>query len=310
MTDGGSADGEWQPVASGLAFPEGIRWHDGTLWLSDVFACQILQIEQDGSVRVVAHVPGRPSGLGWRPDGTLLAVSMSDRQLLAVREARVADDHQSAGAPQRTGDAQLDVVSELRSLTGGDCNDMLVDGSGRAYIGNFGYDYAAGHQRQSTPLVLVDLDGQARHVAEDLWFPNGMALSPDGRTLHVAETPAERISSFSVAADGSLSDRRVMELDGLRPDGMALDAEGALWVASPGTGELARVGANGQILERQAAPGGVVQACALGGPDGDVLFVCGSPTHDEAEALEGRAGRILARRVAVPAAAAPLPRLA
>jgi sugar lactone lactonase YvrE len=279
-----SADPEWRTVVSGLAFPEGVRWRAGELWLSDVFARRILRIEEGAGVRTVAHVPGRPAGLGWRPDGTLLAVSMTDRRVLAVAE----------GATR--------VVAELGGLAGGDCNDMIVDGAGRAYVGNFGYDYAGGEPRRATTLLLVEPGGAARPVAEDVWFPNGMALGPGGDTLYLAETPAERLSCFTVGPGGTLHERRTTDLDGLRPDGIALDSEGALWVASPGTGELARVDAEGAILERGPAPGGAVQACALGGPDGATLFVCGTPTHDENEALEARTGRVYARRVGVPAA--------
>jgi sugar lactone lactonase YvrE len=284
-------DADWRVVLAGLAFPEGIRWHAGALWLSDVFARRILRLRGDGGVQVVARVPGRPSGLGWRPDGTMLAVSMTDRRLLAVPGAG----------------ASPDVVSDLRALTGGDCNDLLVDRVGRSYVGNFGYDYAAGHPRQPTALVMVDVDDAARVVADDLWFPNGMAMTPDGSTLLVAETPAERISSFAVGLDGSLGDRRVLDLDGLRPDGLALDAAGALWVASPGTGELARITSDGRVVERGPAPGGVAQGCVLGGTDGRTLFVCSTPTHEESDALDRLAGRIFAREVAVPAAAGHSP---
>lgn len=268
---------EWRVVADGFAFVEGIRWHDGALWASDVFAREVVRIDE-AEVSVVARIPGRPSGLGWAPDGALLICSMRDRQLLRLL------------------DGAIEVVADLAPVTGGDCNDMLVDRSGRAYIGNFGYDYAAGHQRRSTSLVLVDADAAVRTVADDLWFPNGMALTPDGRTLFVAETPAERISAFRVSADGSLHDRRTLaDLDGLRPDGICLDDRERLWVASPATGELACLTADGRIRSRERAPDGTAQTCTIGGVNGRTLFVCGTPTHDEAEALERRAGRVFAR---------------
>jgi sugar lactone lactonase YvrE len=184
---------------------------------------------------------------------------------------------------------------------------MLVDARGNAYVGSFGYDYAAGEERRAAVLVLVDALGNARVVADDVWFPNGMAVTPDGRTLLLAETPAERITAFTINTnggddDGALSDRRVFAaLDGARPDGIALDAEGAVWVASPGTGELLRVAEGGAVLGGGPAPHGMAQACALGGPDGRTLFACCSPSHDPVEAAEGRSV-IAATRVEVPAA--------
>ena len=139
-------------------------------------------------------------------------------------------------------------------------------------------------------------------VAGDVWFPNGMAVTPDGRTLLLAETPAERLTAFTISNDGSLTDRRVFAaLDGVRPDGIALDADGAVWVASPGTGELLRVAEGGAVLAGGAAPLGMAQACALGGPDGRTLFACCSPSHDPVEASERRSV-ITATRVEVPAA--------
>jgi sugar lactone lactonase YvrE len=193
------------------------------------------------------------------------------------------------------------LLADLSGLVAGDTNDMVVDARGNAYVGSFGYDYAAGEERRASVLVLVEPSGAARIVAEDVWFPNGMAVSVDGSTLFVAETPAERITAFTIEADGSLRDRRLFaDLQGARPDGIALDAEGAIWVASPGTGELLHV-AEGSILVREPSPEGSALACALGGADGHTLFVCCSPSHDPSEATERR-GSVLSRRVDVPSA--------
>jgi sugar lactone lactonase YvrE len=277
---------EWHTVASELAFPEAPRWRDGSLYVSEIFGGRVVRIDVErGDATVVAEVPARPSGTGWWPDSTMLVVSMRDRRVLRVGT-----------------DGALDVLADLSDLVSGDTNDMVVDGRGNAYVGSFGYDYAAGEERRASVLVLVEPDGRARVVADDVWFPNGMVVTPDGRTLLVAETPAERITAFTIEPDGSLADRHVFaELDGARPDGIALDAEGALWIASPGTGELLRV-AQGEVLERGASPAGSALACALGGADGHTLFVCCSPSHDPSEATERR-GTVLARRVDVPAAA-------
>ena len=144
------------------------------------------------------------------------------------------------------------------ALVRGDCNDMVVDDRGNAYVGSFGYDYAAGEERRASVLVLVRPDGAARVVAEDVWFPNGMAVADGGRTLVVAETPPERLTAFTIDADGdSPNGRRVLAaLDGARPDGIALLDDGALWVASPATGELVHVGSDGSIVDREDSPGG------------------------------------------------------
>ncbi len=293
-------------VADGLAFPEAPRWHDGTLWFSDIFGRCVCRLV-GGTVETVAWVDARPSGLGWRPDGTTLVVSMTDRRLLALpgdggrAEGATPADGAEAERATPAGDGAA-VVAELASLTGGDCNDMIVDGAGRAYIGEFGYDYAAGAPRSPAALIVVEPDGRARRAADGLWFPNGMALTDDGRTLLVAETPQSRITAFTVASDGTLSGRRVWaELGDARPDGISLDAAGALWVASPGTGELLRV-AEGEVLSVEPAPGGMAQACVLGGSDGHTLFVGRSPTHDEQESGRARRGRFYARPVDVPAA--------
>jgi sugar lactone lactonase YvrE len=300
---------EWRWVVGGLGFPEAPRWHDGRLYVSEIFGGQVIAVDDPGAggfgapgsakpesgkpgsgaaaVEVIIRVPGRPSGLGWRPDGTLLVVSMHDRRLLAV----------DASGTTTT-------VADVAHLAGGDTNDMVVDARGRAYLGNFGYDYAGGEVRRAAQIVLVDATGAASVVAEDVWFPNGMVVTPDGTALIVAETPAERLTAFTINADGSLRDRRLWaaltgaQAEAPRPDGLTLDAEGAIWVASPGTGELLRVAEGGRILDGGRAPRGAAQACALGGPDGRTLYVCSSLSHEP----DDRRGAILATRVEVPAA--------
>ena len=271
----------WQVVVGGLRFPEGLRWHDGSLYFSDVFDGGVFRMDPGEEPVLLGRVDGRPSGLGFLPDGTLIAVSMRDRAIVSI-----VDGHTQPYA-------------DLARCAAGDCNDMLVDPAGRAYVGNFGYDYAGGEDRRAAQLVLVDVDRTPRIVAEDVWFPNGMLLSPDGRTLLLAETSAERITAFTVADDGSLTDRRKFEeLSGIRPDGLALDRSGSVWAASPGTAEVVQFDAGGRLRVRWPAPGGMSQGCALGGADGRTLFVACSPTHDEAES-RARAGTIMSTQVAV-----------
>jgi sugar lactone lactonase YvrE len=276
---------DWSVAYDGLAFPEGLRWHAGALHLSDIFAGEVLRLTPSGR-EVLARVSGNPSGLGWQPDGTLLAVSMLDRRVVAVRDG-VEHPH-----------------ADLSEFARGSTNDMIVDAFGRAYVGDFGYDYVAGEERKAARLCLVQADGTASVATEDVWFPNGMAITPDGATLLLAETPTQRITAFSIASDGTLTDRRVFaSLDAARPDGISLDAEGAVWLASPGTGEILRVAEGGRVLERRTLPGpGSPSTLVLGGADGRELYVSVPTSHDAAECLANRGARIYVDRVDVPAA--------
>ncbi len=243
------------PFLSQLAFPESPRWHDGALWFSDFYTHRVQRVDMAGRCETVATVPGQPSGLGWLPDGRLLVVSMLDRRLL------------------RLDGAVLTPVADLSALAHFHCNDMVVDAQGRAYIGNFGFDFAARQPPRSTGLILVQPDGRASVVADDLHFPNGTVITPDRRTLIIGESYAARLTAFDIAEDGSLSGRRVWAaLNGAAPDGISLDAEGAIWLASPTSREVLRVREGGAVTHRVATPGQAV-ACALGGPDGCTLFV-------------------------------------
>jgi sugar lactone lactonase YvrE len=279
---------EWTTVLTGLAFAEAPRWHDRALFVSDIFGCQVWRAEPSRSPAVVHEVPARPSGTGWLPDGRMVVVSMRDRRLLV-----------SDGSGLRE-------LADLSALVGGDCNDMVVDGLGRCYVGNFGYDLVAGAERRPTGLVLVEEHREPRVVADGLWFPNGMAVTNDGGTLLVAETRGGCVTAFGIAADGSLRDRRPFaRFADAGPDGICLDAEGALWVASPSTGEVLRVVDGGEVTTVLDPPQGTAQACMLGGPDGRSLFVCSTPTHDRDEALERRAGRVDMVTVEVPRSGLP-----
>jgi sugar lactone lactonase YvrE len=277
-----AAAGDWRLAYGDLAFPEGLRWHAGALHLSDIFGGEVLRLAP-GRREVLGQVSGNPSGLGWLPDGRLLAVSMLDRAVVEVGGARYA---------------------ELAAFARGSANDMLVTPKGHAYVGEFGYDYVAGEERQAAKLLLVKPDRSVSVAAEDVWFPNGMELTPDGRTLLLAETPAQRITAFTVGPDGSLADRRVWaQLDAARPDGITLDADGALWLASPGTGELLRVAEGGRVLEHRTLPGpGSPSTCVLGGGDGRELYVSVPTSHDRDECVASRGARIYVDRVDVPVA--------
>lgn len=275
-------------VVSGLAFPEGPRWHEGSLWFSDMHGHTVQRIDESGTAQVVVEVPNGPSGLGWLPDGRLLVVSMHDRSI------------------KRLDGDRLTTHADLREFATADCNDMVVDHLGRAYVGNFGDASAPPAPAAPAKLVLVDPDGSIRVVADDLLLPNGTVITPDGRTLIIAETRATPpcLTAFDVAADGSLSRRRVFARFGAEmPDGITLDADGAVWVASPFTNEVLRVEDGGTVLERISTGDDQPYACALGGSDGRQLFLCTARTWMAEEARRTRLGAIRKVEVDVPRAA-------
>jgi sugar lactone lactonase YvrE len=277
-----------KPFLERLAFPEAPRWHDGALWFSDFYALRVQRVGMDGRRETVVTVPGQPSGLGWLPDGRLLVVSMTDRRLLRL-----------------DGDG-LTEVADLSRLAPFHCNDMVVDAKGRAYVGNFGFDIAARETPRPTGLILVKPDGRARVVAQDLHFPNGAVISPDGRTLIVGESYASRLTAFDIAEDGSLSGRREWaKLAKATPDGICLDAEGAIWLASPISREVIRVREGGEVTHRIATPGQAV-ACMLGGPDRCTLFVLtGSVMATPEQSREKLTGAIYTLPVEVPGTGLP-----
>lgn len=274
---------------TGGAFFEGPRWHDGRLWVSDFWRSQVFAVASDGSAETVADVPGAPSGLGWLPDGDLLVSSMMDNTLLRVAH----------GAPVRHAD--------LSAHSGGQCNDMVVDAVGRAYVGTV--DFAAWDTMPGTALLRVDPDGSVTVAAEDLSFPNGMVITPDGSTLIVAESWAGRLTAFDIAADGSLRHRREWAAlaPGSAPDGIALDAEGAVWVADAAGKRAVRVREGGAVVDEITAGGLDVIACALGGDDGRTLFLCTVPDHrlPPDEAARTLPARVLTARVEVARAGRP-----
>jgi sugar lactone lactonase YvrE len=204
----------------------------------------------------------------------------------------------------RRREANGDVVvhADLRDATRGWCNDMLVDGRGRAYVGSYGADYEAGESHTDVCLALVAADGAARAVGEPLAFPNGAVLTPDGQVLVVGESLAEQMTAFTVADDGSLSDRRVWAPlpEGVRPDGSCLDVDGAVWVASFMTGEVLRVHEGGRISAVVVVPDRLPFACALGGVDRRTLLVCAANTWRAEETVPTRSGVLAVCEVEVP----------
>jgi sugar lactone lactonase YvrE len=274
-------------LVEGLVFPECPRWHNGKLWLSDQHAHKVMTVDLKGNIETIAEVPGQPSGLGWLPDGRLLVVSMTDRCLLRLNGRR------------------LTCVADLKELASFHCNDMVVDPQGRAYVGNFGFDLIARQPFAPAALVLVTPDGNARIVASDLAFPNGTVITPDGRTLIVAETIAQRLTAFDIRPDGSLKRRRIWaQLDQVTPDGICLDADNAIWVASPVGSEVLRVCEGGEVTHRVKVKTQPF-ACMLGGPDRRTLFVLTAETLHPDEARAKQSGHIETVQVEVPGAGLP-----
>ena len=274
-------------LLEGLTFGEGPRWHENKLWFSDFYTYRVMTVDLDGKAETVVQVPGVPSGLGWLPDGRLLIVSMMDRKLLCLDGSNLVE------------------FADLSSLATGPCNDMVVDSQGRAYIGHFGFDLFSNEKFKPASVILVTPDGESRVAAEDMIFPNGSVITPDGLTYIVAETFARRLTAFDIEPDGSLTGRRVWaQLDEREmPDGICLDAEGAVWASIVSSNEVIRIKEGGEITESVKVSTGAV-ACMLGGPDRRTLFVM-TAESSRPDTAEKRTGRVEMVEVEIPGAGLP-----
>lgn len=266
-----NADGvelEWDVVLGGLRFPEGPRWHEGSLWFSDVHAGRVHRLDvESGTAQVVAETDTAPAGLGFLPDGRLLLSSGSDCRIL-----------------RREPDGRLEVHADLGELASWQLNDLCVDPRGRAFVGDYGDGSAPPDPAFPADLLRVDPDGSAHVAAFDMHFANGMVVTPDGGTLVVAETRSVpgRLTAFTIADDGELTGRRTLcEFEPhVLPDGLAIDALGNIWVASPFSGELLRVSPDGRVdlHVRVDNPYAVaLRPVTAGASGGGELFVCSSP---------------------------------
>ncbi|WP_236794760.1 SMP-30/gluconolactonase/LRE family protein [Amycolatopsis sp. GM8] len=256
-------------VLDGLCFAEGPRWHEGRLWVSDVFGQRVLAVTEDGAAEEIVRFPGTelPVGLGFLPDGRLLISNLDYPNVLRL------------DAP-----GQVVVHADLSRFARGVVNDMVVDPRGRAYVGAVGLrDRTASAVPGTGAVILVEPDGSARMVADDMVAPNGPCLTPDGCYV-VAELPARRLTKFDRGPDGSLHNRRVFaELSPFTADGISADAEGAVWTSSTGDGVFRRIEDGGAVTDVIKIPGRRAVACCLGGADGRTLFLLSNGTSEIAQ---------------------------
>jgi sugar lactone lactonase YvrE len=254
-------------LLAGLAMGESPRWHEGRLWLCDWLAGEVLAVSLDGTREVATRVPAFPFCIDWDADGRLLVVTGDGRLL------------------RHSDDGSLALRADLTTTATHPWNEIVVDGRGHAYVNNIGFEFPTGPVAPGL-IALVAPDGTVRPVAEGIAFPNGMVVTPDGSTLIVAESYAGCLSAFDVEPDGSLSNRRVWAaVPGSAPDGICLDAEGAVWFGDVPHRRCVRVREGGEVVQTVDLDRGCF-ACALGGPDGRTLFL----VANEWSGPEGMAG--------------------
>ena len=275
-------------LLSGLAYVESARWHDGRLWFAHWGTGEIVAVDLDGNSEVVGEgSPGLGWSIDWLPDGRLL---VTGEQLL-----------------RRDPDGSIVRHADLTGVADHGWNEIVVDGRGNIYLNGFDFDFLGGEAPKPGIVALVTPDGEARQVADGIEFPNGMVVTPDNSTLIMAESFAGRLTAFDIDEDGGLSNRRVWA-EGVGPDGITLDADGAIWCSSAmGALDCARVHEGGKIDERFELDR-FCFACALGGPDGRSLFMLAADwrgVEHVDEALADRTGRVLVADAPAPAAGWP-----
>jgi sugar lactone lactonase YvrE len=274
-------------LMTGLVVGESPRWHDGRLWFSNWGAREVVAVDVDGNGEVVAEVPTTiPFCIDWLPDGRLLIVSGREGLLL-----------------RREADGSLVTHADLTGLSDRPWNEIVVDGRGNAYVNSICFDFMSGEEPRPGIVALVSPDGSVREVADGLGFPNGMAVTPDGSTLIVAESFAGRLTAFDIGADGALSGRRVWAEVGEPPDGICIDAEGAVWCGAMTA--CLRVGEGGEVLRRIELDRNCF-ACMLGGEGGRTLFMMAAEWRGPEHTFEGpRTGQVLTASAPAPHAGWP-----
>lgn len=267
-------------LASGLALGESPRWHDGRLWVCDWVAGEILALDHAGVREVVRTMAGLPFSIDWLPDRRLVVTSGGARRVLREQP-----------------DGSLAPYGDLERLW----NEVVVDGHGNTFVNEIGFDLMSGASPAAGTVAVVRPDGEMRQVADDVWFPNGMAVTPDGTTLIVAESYGHRLSAFDIAPDGALTNRRVWaELGDAAPDGICLDAEGAVWYADVPHRRCVRVREGGEVLQTITVDRGCF-ACMLGGTDTPTLFMMAAEWHGPDHMIDApRTGQVLAAPAPAP----------
>ncbi|HEV2923988.1 MAG TPA: SMP-30/gluconolactonase/LRE family protein [Solirubrobacteraceae bacterium] len=276
-------------VMNGIMFGESPRWHENRLWFSDWGAQEVIAVDLAGNSEAILKVASFPFSIDWLADGRLLIVSASDRRLLRLEA-----------------DGSLVTHADLAGLSGFPWNEIVVDGRDNAYVNNIGFDFSPDAQPGPGSLALVTADGSTRQVADDVAFPNGMVVTADNSTLILAESYANRLTAFDVAADGSLSNRRTWAAlgDGV-PDGICLDRDNAVWYADVPNKRCVRVREGGEVLQTIELDRGCF-ACMLGGPDNSTLFMVAREWSGPASAADGsRTGQVLSVEAPVPGAGWP-----
>lgn len=275
----------------GLKFTESPRWHNGKLWFLDIHDKRIKTVDLTGVVATVLDLPFIPNGFGLTREGAIVVGDAFQRRI-----------HRSAGA-------SLPQLADISDLTTFCLSDGIVDAKGRLYVGDIGYNFndPAAKPVETCVIVLVDPDGRTSVVADKLFFPNGMVITPDGRTLIVGETLGHRLTAFDIQEDGTLSNRRVWAQlpSSVGPDGICLDAQGAVWCANPeGQDSVVRVREGGEITDRLKVDTHAY-AVMLGGPERRHLFISTSASHDPAEIQRNPSASFQVVEVAVPGAGTP-----
>jgi sugar lactone lactonase YvrE len=280
---------ELRTLLSGTGVGESPRWHDDRLWFADWSAHEVVAVDLEGASEVVVLGPSHPFCFDFLPDGRLIIVSGQQGRLL-----------------RREADGELVTHGDLRGVSRGYWNDIVVDGRGNAYVNDVGFDLLAGEEAAAGSVAVVAPDGSARRVADNVAFPNGMAVTPDNATLIVAESYTNRLTAFEIAADGSLSNRRVWaDLAGGTPDGICIDAEGAVWYADVPNKRCVRVREGGQVLQTIQLDRGCF-ACTLGGADDPTLFMVAAEWLGPRNMFEGpRTGQVLTAHAPAPSAGWP-----
>jgi sugar lactone lactonase YvrE len=273
-------------ICQDFTFIEGPRWHEGALWFSDFYDKAVFRVVPGERPEKVVSVPQQPSGLGWLPNGDLLVSSMLDKTLYRWSETEGLNKY-----------ADVSAVAERR------INDMLVEPGGRAWVGNFGFVHQDGESIAPGTLARVDTDRSVHAAAGNLLFANGMVLVNGGNTLIVAETYRGCLTAFDIESTGHLVNRRLWAQlpEGDVPDGICVDAEEAIWVASPTTGSVLRLLEGGEVTDSSQI-GRKAIACALGGNNGRTLFVSSAESTDRDICLDRRSASIEAFEVTIASA--------